>query len=131
MNWRLLFILFTVTAWMLVVSGTSAHAASAKENYKWYCIQCHGDKGTGEGINAKPSKFGFSDRPDLSVSPRNHTSAADMNKLTDEDIRSAIKDGGVSVSKSTLMPPFGKTLTKAEIGELVKYLRGLCKCKGK
>ncbi|MBI5875806.1 MAG: hypothetical protein HZB81_08220 [Deltaproteobacteria bacterium] len=52
-------------------------------------------------------------------------------KLTDTDIESAISGGGASVSKSTLMPSFGKTLTNAEIKDLTAYLRKLCKCKGK
>ncbi len=110
--------------------GYQVLAATAKENYEWYCTQCHGLKGTGDGPNARPSKYGIK-QPDMSVTPRNHTSPKDMNKLSDEDIRLAIKDGGKAVSKSALMPPFGKTLTEKEIDELVKYLRKLCKCKGK
>lgn len=107
----------------------SALAVGAKENYQWYCSQCHGD-GSGNGVNAKPSASGFK-QPDMSVSPRNHKSPTDMNKLSDNDLFTAIKDGGLSVSKSALMPPFGKTMTEAEIKDLVKYLRKLCKCKGK
>ncbi|MBI3752693.1 MAG: hypothetical protein HY266_01445, partial [Deltaproteobacteria bacterium] len=47
------------------------------------------------------------------------------------DIENAISGGGASVSKSTIMPPWGKTLTDAEIKDLTAYLRKLCKCKGK
>ncbi len=51
-----------------------------------------------------------------------------MSKLTDEDIRLAIAEGGDAVQKSELMPHWGNTLTAAEIDGLVRYLRKLCKC---
>ncbi len=108
---------------MLVLAvGAASFAATAAENYRFYCAQCHGLEGRGDGPNATKSQ---------PVSPRDHTSAAEMNKLTDEDIINSITDGGAATSKSTLMPPFGKTLTKPEIAALKDYLRKLCKCKGK
>jgi mono/diheme cytochrome c family protein len=108
----------------------AAFAASAEENYKFYCAQCHGLDGKGEGANAKPKAAGI-DLPEMSVTPRNHTSPEDMSKLSDTDVQNAISDGGASVSKSSIMPPFGKTLTEAEVKDLTAYLRKLCKCKGK
>lgn len=108
----------------------TAFAVTAEENYKFHCAQCHGMDGKGEGANAKPKSVGI-DLPEMSVTPRNHTSPEDMSKLSDTDIQNAISDGGASVSKSTIMPPFGKTLTGAEVKDLVAYLRKLCKCKGK
>lgn len=101
---------------------TGASAATAEENYKFYCAQCHGLEGRGDGVNATENQ---------PVSPRDHTSAREMEKLTDEDIINSITDGGPSTSKSSLMPPFGKTLSKSEVSELKTYLRKLCKCKGK
>lgn len=106
---------------MMVISigkGTS-YAVSAEENYKWYCSQCHGLSGKGDGINVTK---------DMAVTPRNHASAADMSKLSDADLTNAIADGGPANSKSPLMPPFGKTLTADEIKDLVSYLRKLCNC---
>ena len=38
-----------------------------------------------------------------------------MSKLTDEDIRLAIAEGGDAVQKSELMPPWGNTLTAPEM----------------
>lgn len=96
----------------------NAIAASAEANYKWYCAQCHGAGGKGDGINAK----------DLPVTPRNHTNPEDMKKLTDADIENVIKDGGAATSKSTTMPPFRSTLNADEVKEMVKHLRKLCKC---
>ena len=95
-----------------------AVAEKAEDNYKLYCFQCHGSKGSGGGINAAA----------LSTAPRDHTSATEMKKLTDENIFTAIKEGGAAVSKSTFMPPWKSILTDDEIKDMVKYLHGLCKC---
>jgi len=104
-----------------IFSGSTANAASAELNYKFYCAQCHGLDGKGDGPNATKSQ---------PVSPRNHTSAKEMSKLTDQDLINVIKGGGAATSKSTMMPPFGKTITDEEVVALKDYLRKLCKCKG-
>lgn len=101
---------------------SDAAAETAKDNYRFYCAQCHGGSGRGDGPNALES---------MPVVPRDLTSAAEMSKLTDEDIINAIADGGAGVSKSSLMPPFSKTLTKKEITLLKDYVRRLCKCKAR
>jgi mono/diheme cytochrome c family protein len=95
-----------------------ANAESSADNYHLYCVQCHGTQKSGGGINAGS----------LSVQPRNHASAVDMGKLSDENIALAIKKGGAAVSKSTFMPPWGGILTDDEIKDMVKYLRDACKC---
>lgn len=110
--------IFSLMMVMSIGKGTS-YAVSAEENYKWYCSQCHGLSGKGDGINVTK---------DMAVTPRNHASAADMSKLSDADLTNAIADGGPANSKSPLMPPFGKTLTSDEIKDLVSYLRKLCNC---
>ncbi|MBE9528562.1 MAG: cytochrome c [Proteobacteria bacterium] len=104
---------------LLTASPAPSTAASAPENYRFYCAQCHGLEGLGDGPNATKNQ---------PVEPRDHTSAYEMGKLTDEDIGYVIRDGGVATSKSTLMPPFGATLTDEEIAELVVHIRKLCNC---
>lgn len=99
-----------------------SYAATAEENYRFHCAQCHGLEGRGNGINATR---------EMPVSPRDHASALEMTKLTDEDIINAITDGGQATSKSSLMPPYGQTLSKKEIIELKDHLRKLCNCKGR
>jgi len=113
-----IFAFFIPLVFLLSSAASLAVAASAEENYKWYCAQCHGSAGKGDGINSK----------DLPVTPRNHTNAEEMKKLTDADIMNVIKNGGAATSKSTTMPPFGKTLTDDEVKEMTKHLRKLCKC---
>lgn len=118
---RKLVIGFLFAASLFAMSAMKAEAAEkAVDNYNLHCVQCHGSAGTGKGINA----------PFLAVQPRNHTSDKDMSSLTDSNVFKAIKEGGIAVGKSTQMPPFGGVLTDAEINDLVKHLRAMCKCKG-
>jgi mono/diheme cytochrome c family protein len=112
----------TILAITTFFNISAAQAEDAKTNFKFYCAQCHGLEGKGDGPNVTE---------DFATDPRNFTIAEEMNKLTDADIKNVILDGGPSASKSELMPPWGKTLTEAEADELVKYLRDLCNCKGK
>lgn len=100
----------------------SVQAASGPELFKFYCAQCHGLKGKGDGPNVTQ---------DFKTDPRDFTKAKEMVKLSDADIRNVVLDGGPSVSKSELMPPWSKTLSNGDVDKLVKHLRKLCKCKGK
>ncbi|TLS78446.1 cytochrome c [Mariprofundus erugo] len=103
----------------LLLPGIAMAASNAKENYGYYCVQCHGMKGNGMGLNIK----------DMSVQPRDHTDAKAMGARSDDEIFKVIKEGGQSISKSVLMPPWGDTFSDEEIHDLVKYLRSLCNCK--
>jgi len=113
--------LFALFAAALIVMAPVARAEKAEDNYKLYCVQCHGTAGVGKGINA----------PTLTVAPRNHTSPKEMGELTDDSVFKAIKEGGVAVGKSTSMPPWGAVLSDPEIKEIVQHLRKMCKCEGK
>jgi len=62
------------------------------------------------------------------VQPRDHTDAKAMSGRSDDMIFKVIKEGGPSIDKSVLMPPWGDTLSDDEIKDLVAYLRKLCKC---
>ncbi|MFQ5783387.1 MAG: c-type cytochrome [Alphaproteobacteria bacterium] len=105
-----------------LTGATLASAAKIETVFKFYCAQCHGIGGKGDGPNVTK---------DFPVSPRNFTNAAEMNKLSDADIKNVIMDGGPAASKSPMMPPWGKTLSAEEIDGLVRHLRKLCACKGK
>ncbi|MBT6137105.1 MAG: cytochrome c, partial [Rhodospirillaceae bacterium] len=59
------------------------------------------------------------------------TNAKEMSKLSDADIKNVVLDGGPVVSKSPMMPPWGKTLKIEEVDALVGYLRKFCGCEGK
>ncbi len=112
-------IILSASVVCLLLWGGPAGAADAEKLYQWYCAQCHGKGGKGDGINSTK---------ELPVQPKNHTDAKEMKKLSDKDLLDSIKKGGAGVSKSELMPPWGGTLTDQEINDLVKHLRKLCKC---
>ncbi|MCP5082592.1 MAG: cytochrome c [Alphaproteobacteria bacterium] len=99
-----------------------AAAADTIQVFKFYCAQCHGLEGKGDGPNVTK---------DFPVSPRNFTDAKEMDKLSDADIKNVILDGGPAMSKSPMMPPWGKTLTAEQVDGLIMHLRQLCNCKGK
>lgn len=102
--------------------ATPARTETTQQVFNFYCAQCHGSGGKGDGPNVTKN---------FPVSPRNFTSAAEMNKLSDADIKNVIMDGGPAASKSPMMPPWGKTLNAQQVDGLVKHLRKLCNCKGK
>lgn len=102
----------------LGAAGSAQAAVDSKQVYDFYCAQCHGVNGDGKGINVTK---------DFATDPRNFTVGAEMSKRTDADIRGVIKDGGPSISKSPLMPPWGATLTAEEVDGLLAYIRKFAK----
>ena len=112
----------TMVLGLALSAGGSAQTADSKQVYDFYCAQCHGTDGKGRGINVNK---------DFATDPRNLTDSSEMAKRTDDDLRGVIKDGGPSISKSALMPPWSSTLSTEEVEGLVKYIRKLCDCKGK
>ncbi len=89
-----------------------------RDTYQWYCAQCHGLKGKGDGINAA-----F-----LTVPPRDHTKADYLETRTDEQLFNAIKLGGVAVGRAPCMPAWRHTLDEQAMRSLVNYIRELCQC---
>jgi len=100
------------------VSGVVSAKEKAEDNYKTYCTQCHGAQANGKGINIR----------DMSVQPRDHTDAKAMAARSDQDLFKVIKEGGIAINKSVLMPPWGDVFSDEEINDLVQYLRKLCNC---
>jgi len=111
----------TITSYF-VFAGNAAAAdeqyAKAARNYDTYCVQCHGINHNGRGINSR----------DMSVQPRDHSDAKGMGGIPDDDLFRVIKEGGLAVNKSVLMPAWGNVMNDTEIRELVAYLRFVCKC---
>ena len=102
--------------------GGGSASADVEQVFQFYCAQCHGLTGKGDGPNVTK---------DFPVSPRNFTNAKEMEKLSDADIKNVILDGGPAMSKSPMMPPWSKTLAAEQVDELIKHLRVLCDCQGK
>lgn len=114
-----IFIVPAVTA-LALLSG-AAHAAEDQyakiaRVYNTYCVQCHGINRDGNGINSA----------NLPVKPRDHTDKS-MNDTPDDELRTAIKEGGAAVNKSVLMPRWEGVLSDAEISDMIGYLRYVSK----
>lgn len=113
-----------IVAGVLAVLSQNAAAASdadfadAVRRYDTYCVQCHGVNRNGRGINSR----------DMSVQPRDHSDAKGMGGIPDKELFDAIKQGGLAVNKSVLMPAWGSVMSDEEIHGLVAYLRHVCKC---
>jgi cytochrome c oxidase cbb3-type subunit 3 len=86
--------------------------------YDTYCAQCHGLNRNGKGVNTVA----------LSVQPRDHSDPKGMSSLPREEMLSAIRNGGASVNKSSLMPPWSSVLTDDQIEHMVDYLHYVCHC---
>ncbi len=86
--------------------------------YKVNCAPCHGMKGEGDGPKAE----------ELKIKPQDHTNASYMSTRTDKQLEYVIRNGGISISKSPLMPAWKGTLSDDQIKAVVKYLRKLCSC---
>jgi cytochrome c oxidase cbb3-type subunit III len=116
----LIFYLFFVLYFVPIVPLANAESArDGRALYFYWCTQCHGVAGRGDGVNSTP---------DMRINPRDHTDASYMSTRTDQQLEDVIKGGGVSISKSSIMPPWQSTLTDKEIKSVVLYLRKLCNC---
>lgn len=89
-----------------------------RDTYQFYCTQCHGIDGHGKGINA----------PHLTVPPRDHTKADYLETRTDEQLFTAIQQGGLAVGRAPCMPSWQHTLDENTMRSLVSYIRELCQC---
>jgi len=80
-----------------------------------YCATCHGDAGAGDGFNAY----------NLDPHPRDLSDRAFQKSKSDADLADTIRRGGAGVGLSNLMPPWGRTLSQQQVGEVVLYIRSL------
>lgn len=104
---------------VLLMAARAAQAADVEEGKKLYgqfCSSCHGQSGKGDGPAAAA----------LNPKPRDHTDRAYMSKLSDEDLLKVIKNGGASIGKSPLMPPWSASLKDDQIKDVIAYIRTLC-----
>lgn len=111
-----------VLAALGVAAAAQAEEPDAKtvKLYDTYCVQCHGVNRDGNGVNSGQ----------MAVKPRDHTDSKAMGDTPDDLLFKAIKEGGLSVNKSVLMPVWGHVLSDEEIHGLVKYLRFISKTTG-
>ena len=95
----------------------SYDAQLGRDVFTHYCSTCHGDAGAGDGFNAY----------NLDPHPRDLSDPAFQKTKTDVQLADTIRRGGAGVGLSSLMPPWGRTLTERQVGEVVLYVRSLKK----
>jgi mono/diheme cytochrome c family protein len=79
-----------------------------------YCARCHNPESTPERV---------SNSDNLQVKPHAFTDGDTLNKMSDAELTAVISHGGPALNKSASMPPYGYTLSKAEIEALIAYIR--------
>jgi cytochrome c len=91
-----------------------------KTLYEYYCALCHGATGNGDGFNSYM----------LATPPAKFADPAFMARITDEQIKGVIKDGGGAHGLSPIMPSWGGLLKARDIDALAAYIRTLSKPSG-
>jgi len=81
-----------------------------------YCSRCHDPESSPERV---------SNYDNLAVKPHAFTDGNALNKISDADLSSIIQHGGPALNRSALMPPYGKTLSTADVKALIAYLRAV------
>jgi len=81
-----------------------------------YCSRCH---------DPESSPVRVSNYDNLEVKPHPFTDGATLNKISDADLTSIILHGGPALNRSALMPPYGNTLSGADVKALVAYVRAV------
>ncbi|MDD5543565.1 MAG: cytochrome c [Acidobacteriia bacterium] len=89
--------------------------AQGKRIFYDKCVWCHADS----------TPAGPSNRSNLNPMPALANDGSALNSLSDDYLRNIITLGGSAVSKSAMMPPYGKTLTQDEIQAVIAFMRAI------
>jgi mono/diheme cytochrome c family protein len=89
--------------------------AQGKRVFYQYCVWCHAD--------ATPA--GPSNRSNLTPAPPLINDGEKLNGESDEFMQKMITLGGSALGKSAMMPPYGKTLSPAEIKAVISFARAI------
>jgi len=89
--------------------------AQGKRVFYQYCVWCHADS----------SPAGPSNRSNVTPTPPLMNDGEKLNAESDEFMQNIITLGGSALSKSAMMPPYGKTLSPQEIKAVIAYTRAI------
>jgi len=81
-----------------------------------YCSRCHDPESSPERV---------SNYDNLEVKPHAFTDGSTLNKMSDADLTAIIQHGGPALSRSALMPPYGNTLSAADVRAVIAYTRAV------
>lgn len=90
--------------------------AWGRELSERYCARCHNPESTPERV---------SNLDNLEHKPKAFTEGDALNAMSDADLISIISHGGPALNRSPEMPPYGYTLSKAQIQALTAYIRAV------
>ena len=93
------------------------NAQAGAEPYATFCASCHGDDGCGDGPLAST----------LDPKPAKHCDGEVMGALDDAYLVQVITEGGPAVGKSSMMAPWGGSLSEQQILDVVAFIRTLAK----
>ena len=88
---------------------------AGKQLYATHCAACHGESGKGDGASAAA----------FATRPFDFTAGHLLNNLPDEFLIDVVRDGGPAQGLAPTMPPFNRTLSEAQIRQVVAYVRTL------
>ena len=111
------FNLFCLAVIIVITGNISAQTQSGKQQYKKYCLSCHGSEGRGDG---ELSYLLYPKPRDLTSGLFKIRSTQPGNPPTDEDLISSIKNG----MPGTAMPSFN-FLDNDELKDIVSYIKYL------
>ena len=94
-------------------AATPAMLDRGRQTYKTYCAPCHGEGGKGDGPGAAAFK----------PPPRDHTDAAYMSTMTDEQLAQVITIGGALRGKPAM--PSNPQIKGDDLKSLVAFVRSL------
>jgi mono/diheme cytochrome c family protein len=89
--------------------------SQGKRVFYQYCVWCHAD--------ASPA--GPSNRSNVTPMPPLMNDGEKLNAESDEYMQNIITLGGSALGKSSMMPPYGKTLSPAEIKAVIAFTRAI------
>jgi len=89
--------------------------AQGKRVFYAQCVWCHADS----------TPAGPSNRSNLMPMPVLMNDGAALNGQSDDYLRNITTLGGGALSKSAMMPPYGKTLTQEEMADVIAYARAI------
>jgi len=87
-----------------------------RELSEQYCSRCHNPESTAERV---------SNHDNLAAPPHLFSDGAALNSMTKANLVAVISHGGSAVGKSAEMPPYGLTLSAADIEALAAYIRAV------
>jgi mono/diheme cytochrome c family protein len=109
----LIFTAFSSTVFVLEATAQGS-VDTGKQLYQQRCSPCHGPDGKANTPTAQA----------LNPKPRDHTDGVYMNQLSPEHLFKVIKQGGLAVGKSPIMPPQAD-LNDKQVQDIIAFVRSL------